>query len=342
MKRWLHLLALLAWVSVAGNLPAQVDSIHMSEMNGADHGSWHIRVPLNVIVITQIAPPANTVLGGKYWAMDSLSQSQGKLGSVADILRELPSFSMKRYAPGGLSSPTMRGTGAGHTQIFWEGLPLNSPLLGQQDFALSGGGLFNHVEARYGGNSLLQGAGGLGGAILLGSTSAANDLKPIAISFSQQVGSFGSIGSHLNLHFASKHFTSSTKVYWNSARNDFPFVNSGKLGNPVERLPNAAIQQMGVLQEFGYMWNRHQFNLKIWALHSERNLPPTMLALNTLESQSDRALRSLLTWRQYLRQAQLKTDVAYFQEQLTYRNPTAGILAPSSFGRIMAESQVMR
>jgi hypothetical protein len=61
-----------------------------------------------------------------------------------------------------------------------------------------------------------------------------------------------------------------------------------------------------------------------------------------LETQSDRAIRSVLRWRKYIPQAYLQTNVAYFRESLTYRHPTAGIFAPSSFDRIIADGQYVR
>jgi hypothetical protein len=187
------------------SLHAQVDSLRMKpeavfSREPSDSPSTDVRMltnPLEVVVIVTHWGPQNSVTGAQYWISDSVTQANGRTGSVADILREMPSLSLKRYAPGGLSSPTMRGTGAGHTQIYWEGLPLNSPMLGQQDFALSSGGLFNHVEARYGGNSLVQGSGGLGGAVLLGATPNVQYFKPILISYSQQLASFRNISSHL-------------------------------------------------------------------------------------------------------------------------------------------------
>ncbi len=350
MSSWLRILGLIC--CLLGSLPsnAQVDSMRSKpdavfsteESDTPDIESTYLTSPLEAVIIRTHWGPQNSVTGAHYWISDSLTQANGKMGSVADILRAMPSLSLKRYAPGGLSSPTMRGTGAGHTQIYWEGLPLNSPMLGQQDFALSGGGLFNHVEARYGGNSLVQGSGGLGGAILLGSAPQVQYFKPALISYSQQVSSFGNLSSNLGLQFAGKRFSSSTKLYWNSGRNDFPFVNTGQAGEPVQRLENAAIRQLGGMQEIQGFVKRNDFNLKVWTFASERELPPTMLLGNTRESQSDRAVRAMLRWRKYIPQAYIQTNVAYFRESLTYRNPTAGILAPSSFDRFIAESQYVR
>jgi vitamin B12 transporter len=144
------------------------------------------------------------------------------------------------------------------------------------------------------------------------------------------------------VQFAGKRFSSSTKLYWNAGKNNFPFINSAQVGNPEQRLPNAATRQFGGLQEFQGWFKRNELSLKVWAFTSERELPPTMLTANTLETQSDRAIRSVLRWRKYIPQAYLQTNVAYFRESLTYRHPTAGIFAPSSFDRIIVDGQYVR
>lgn len=102
--------------------------------------------PASVVQIVTFVH-VDAIDGGKSWTPDSLTLRQAATGNLPQLLATLPSLSFKQYAPGGLATPALRGTGAGHTQVYWEGLPLNSSMLGQQDLALGAGNLFNQVDA---------------------------------------------------------------------------------------------------------------------------------------------------------------------------------------------------
>src|SRR5688572_15081807 len=49
--------------------------------------------------------------------------------SLGDLLQEKSPVFVRQYGAGMLASPSFRGTSAGHTAVFWNGLPINSPSL---------------------------------------------------------------------------------------------------------------------------------------------------------------------------------------------------------------------
>jgi iron complex outermembrane receptor protein len=64
-----------------------------------------------------------------------------------------------------LTSLTMRGTSAGHNAVFWNGLPINSPSLGQSDFSILPVGGFEELQVHFGGGAALFGTDAIGGAV---------------------------------------------------------------------------------------------------------------------------------------------------------------------------------
>src|SRR5690606_34422940 len=56
--------------------------------------------------------------------------------SLGDLLQQNSGLYLRQYGEGMVASVTIRGTSAGHTAVFWNGLPVNSPSLGQSDFSL--------------------------------------------------------------------------------------------------------------------------------------------------------------------------------------------------------------
>ncbi|MEM9025027.1 MAG: Plug domain-containing protein, partial [Bacteroidota bacterium] len=74
---------------------------------------------------------------------------------------------IRSYGQGALASASFRGTGAAHTQVFWNGLPVNSTVLGQSDLALVPLDWADDIRILHGPASLITGNGGLGGSIQL-------------------------------------------------------------------------------------------------------------------------------------------------------------------------------
>ena len=92
---------------------------------------------------------------------------------------------------GGTATPSFRGTGASHTQIAWNGININHPMLGQSDLSLIPAGLIDDIQIFYGGASMALNSGGIGGIINL-------ETKPVwkketSISLNPGIGSFGQI-----------------------------------------------------------------------------------------------------------------------------------------------------
>lgn len=109
--------------------------------------------------------------------------------SVADVLQTQTNAYIKTYGPNTLASPSIRGSGASHTQVYWNGLPINSPTLGQSDLSILNTEIMDQVSINYG-SDLSSSSGALGGSIEL------NDelhwQRSSTIRYRQRSGSFSS------------------------------------------------------------------------------------------------------------------------------------------------------
>ena len=70
--------------------------------------------------------------------------------SLGEVLQQETGLFLRQYGPGMLNSLSMRGTSAGHNALFWNGLPVNSPSLGQADYSIFPLGGFDAVNIHYG------------------------------------------------------------------------------------------------------------------------------------------------------------------------------------------------
>ena len=68
---------------------------------------------------------------------------------------------------GNLATLSIRGSNANQTQLFWNGIPVNSATLGLSDMSLFPVDFINTISIMKGGASLSNGSGGIGGAVCL-------------------------------------------------------------------------------------------------------------------------------------------------------------------------------
>ncbi|WP_235893454.1 TonB-dependent receptor [Litoribacter populi] len=220
-------------------------------------------------------------------AKENLQEFQGQ--DLGSLLQQRSGIFVRQYGPGMLASVTMRGASAGHTAVFWNGLPINSPSLGQTDFSILPVSGIDQATIHFGGSAALYGTDAIGGSIHLGNELKFNQGHHGEIQ--QGLGSFGRFNSQVKYGYSNGIIALRTSAYRNSAQNDFPFRNRSKLGQPIERQVNAAIEQYGVNQDFG--WNvgtRSQIKNSIWWNLTDRQLQPLM-GSNAREVQKDQNLR---------------------------------------------------
>lgn len=92
--------------------------------------------------------------------------------SLTSLLNYNTVIFFKENGLGMVSSPSFRGTTAQQTVVVWNGININSQLLGQTDFNTIATRGYNSIDVKAGGGSIMYGSGAIGGTIHLN-----NDLK---------------------------------------------------------------------------------------------------------------------------------------------------------------------
>ena len=131
---------------------------------------------------------------------DSIAQEQINELDLVAFLSSRSSVNFKTLGPGLLSTPTFRGGDANHTQLLWNGLKINSPMLGTIDFSTIPVSQFSDISIVTGNSMNLYSSGGLGGGVLL---EQSPDYKSDFIEIGQLVSSFGnySTTARINKNF---------------------------------------------------------------------------------------------------------------------------------------------
>ncbi len=253
---------------------------------------------------------------------------------LSELLREEGIY-IKSYGLGSLATSSIRGGAAGHTLVLWNGLPVQSPMLGQLDLSLLPLGSFNSVRLQRGGGSGAWGSGAIGGVINL--ENGLSYSNGIGVSSETVLGDFGRLRQATSIQLSSKIFSSKTTFEYREARNDFRYPIAPDL--PEREQTNAELSQRIFTQDLGWkISEKDQITAHIWHQNSFREIPPTNVQTRSLAEQRDDVTRTMLKCRRESARFKLNVKAAFFDEQILFSDPSIGLEAPSGFKTYLAEA----
>ncbi|NQY68627.1 MAG: hypothetical protein HRT72_13015 [Flavobacteriales bacterium] len=184
----------------------------------------------------------------------------------------------------------------------------------------------NNVEIAYGGASVKNGTGGLGGSVLL--QNKVNWNKKLEVDVNQYYGSFQDTRSNISIRYGNKKIQSAIKVVYSSSLNNFPYLNITKQDMPTENQVNSRVSLYHIMQDLHYKWNKkNTVEGSVWHFKNERQIPPT---LNTIDYSGlvNQSSRGYLAWKHInksnsyfeLRSAYSHDYVHFFEDTLSNIN----------------------
>lgn len=265
---------------------------------------------LDEIVVTAKRPMKE--IGVQKTEFDSIALKENISLSMSDVLAFNSSVYVKNYGRATLSTVSFRGTSPGHTQVTWNGIRINNPMLGSTDFSTIPSYFIDRASLLHGTSSVNETGGGLGGLVRL----STNPDMPegMSLQYVQGIGSFSTFDEFLRFGFSNRKWTAATRVVYMTSPNDFKYVNHDKKVNiydeeqnivaqyhPVERNRSGAYKDFQILQEVYFNTLKgDRFGLNAWYLSSNRELP--MLTTDYGEErdfenrQREETFRSVVSW----------------------------------------------
>lgn len=255
--------------------------------------------------------------------------------SLVDELVGSGMLFIKTYGLGSLATASLRGGAAGQTAISWNGIALQSPMLGLVDLSLIPTIHIDQATVDGGGQSAAMGSGAVAGSIAF-ETYRPDTAFRMAHHFA--TGSFGLFHSAHRLSGGKEKLRFRLSAQFDKATNDFPFRLRDDL--PEKRLSHAEFQQQAWQQSVFWDFHpKHRLTVHAWQQTTNRNLPPTAVENVSLATQDDQFWRQQLIWQARGRKAVWENQLAYNKEDIYYRDPLAGIDAPSSFSQLTWQSK---
>ena len=291
-------------------------------------------------------------IGVERTTFDSVILKENIALSIADVLTFNSPLFVKQYGRATLSTVSFRGTGPSHTQVTWNGMRINNPMLGMTDFSMIPSYFIDDASLLHGTSSVNEAGGALGGVVKLSTAPAAAD--GFGLQYIQGIGMYRTFDEFLRLTWGDEHWQVSTRAVYQSSRNDYKYRNRDKKENiydeemnivgsyyPMERNKSGAFDDVHVLQEIYYNTGRgDRFGLNAWYINSNRELPllTTDYADDTRfeNRQREHTLRSVLSWDRLRRDWKVGAKAGYIHTWMAYdyrRDPGNGIMTSMTRSR---------
>ena len=291
-------------------------------------------------------------IGVQQTRLDSAILKENIALSIADVLAFNSPIFVKQYGRATLSTVSFRGTGPSHTQVTWNGMRINNPMLGMTDFSMIPSYFIDDASLLHGTSSVNETGGGLGGLVRLSTTPAAVD--GFGLQYVQGIGMYRTFDEFLRLTWGDEHWQVSTRAVYQSSANDFKYRNRDKKENiydedkniigsyyPTERNKSGAFDDVHVLQEVYYNTGRgDRFGLNAWYINSNRELPVTTTDYaddRQFENrQREHTLRSIVSWDHYRSTWKTAAKAGYIHTWMAYdyrRDPGSGTMTSMTRAR---------
>lgn len=291
-------------------------------------------------------------IGVQETKFDSVVLKENIALSIADVLTFNSSIFVKQYGRATLSTVSFHGTGPSHTQVTWNGMRINNPMLGMTDFSMIPSYFIDDASLLHGTSSVNEAGGGLGGLVKLSTAPAAAD--GFGLQYIQGIGMYRTFDEFLRLTWGDERWQVSTRAVYQSSANDYKYRNRDKKENiydedmniigsyyPVERNKSGAFDDVHVLQEVYYNTGRgDRFGLNAWYINSNRELPllTTDYAddMQVENRQREHTLRSVLSWDHYRNDWKIAAKAGYIHTWMAYdyrRDPGNGVMTSMTRSR---------
>lgn len=255
--------------------------------------------------------------------------------SLGELLSRSSASFVKQYSPGSLASPSLRGTGAAHTALIWNGLNLQSSMNGQLDLSLIPAIMFDEFMVQEGAGASTWGSGAIGGSIFLQS----NPLNNSGVRVQSNLGSWGFQQQAIDISLSKNKVRSRTRAYLSSNQNNFKFVNEAEYGHPIQRQLNAEQRNKGIMQDVSFQLSSKSFLLaSIWYQQADRQIPPIITVPVSVAKQFDASIRASLRFQKQFRWFDLRATAGRLSEQIHFVDSLFAIDSDNHATTYIAES----
>jgi vitamin B12 transporter len=294
------------------------------------HGQSDSTILLNEVVIER-QRIEELAMGHFTLRVDTTTRLLAASVSATELMQNFGYGHVRGYGPGGLATLSLRGTGASHSSILWNGIPLQSPLNGQADLSLIPVFLLDDIHLQMGGSSSINGNGAIGGTLHLNSKPSFRQGLNVRGMLSGASFSSGSGGAGVS--WSGESFFTDTRVFYVDAVNNFTFTNANVFPAREETRKHAAYSRLGLIhRNYWKPANNWLLNLEGWIQDNHTQLPnPSSIARDSQADQRDYFYRGSVGVQYTPRGFHIALRTAASRQRLEYHDEAIALHAISSF-----------
>ncbi len=247
--------------------------------------------------------------------------------NVTEVLQSKGGIAFKNYGPGLLSTSTFRGGDANHTQVMWNGMKLNSPMLGTMDLSTLPVTQFDGLSIMSGVSSSLYATGGMGSLIAIQQSA---DVRSESARLLIGGGSFGTFHSAAQFNLPIKLLGRPSAISFSAdlqdVENNYPYEDI--TANPWKReiLKDATFARSNVsLSLVSRVTEKIEVEAIWWTSQTQRKIPSTINTPQGYSEQSDASQKTFIRLRKEEGKVQWTLRSMYEQNDNAYADIASGI-----------------
>ncbi|OFY49212.1 MAG: hypothetical protein A2X22_07605 [Bacteroidetes bacterium GWF2_49_14] len=277
-----------------------------------------IIIPIEQITISGYAKSSQS---GSFQSIriDSLQKGRYAISDLATLLKSETNINVTQYGgEGSLSSIRLRGSGPSHTQVNWNGIPINSPTTGSIDLSLVSSLMADEVELIYGASGSLFGSGTFGGSLNLINKPDWNNRLSFMIF--GEAGSWNHYKTGVGVRTGNDSWQYHAGGYLQSSRNNYTYRNTFMPGSPVERRTNDTLKTSGFQQHLFLRLPRSwSVQAGMWLQDRDKDLPAAMSSgYGNPANQQDQSFRLFTRISKIWKKSVLEIVGSRFADSLLY------------------------
>lgn len=255
--------------------------------------------------------------GASSFSVSDTSIEMQRHKSIADFLAQHTPYPVRQNGNGMMTTLSLRGTSASHTQVIWNEINISPLTMGQTDYSILPIYFFDKIDVYPGGESAIFGGGTIGGAVTL--SSDADKPTPAKFTLETGIGSFGKKSAGFKSHIGNKKVRNKTALFINQCDNDFTFTYRGE----EMRQKNASYFNYGILNETDAHINRwNTLGGDVWFTKYDRDIQPMMQNNNDpskYEDISDQSAKVVLRHEFDKKAWHLRNKMAWINDREKYQ-----------------------
>ncbi len=261
-------------------------------------------------------------IGASILSLDSVLSKKSS-ANLASLLSSSSHIRIRAY--GALATSSIRGAGAAHTQVLWNGISLNSPMTGQYDLSLVPLFFVNSLSVQSGGMNTLYGDAAIGGTIHL--KSRLKFYQGNHLNFTSAIGSFGAFNSGLKASISKAKSAFELALYEQNAKNNFEY-DDPYMPRTKKEMVHAQTHLRAVQAKYSKkLGSSFTSDLIYFYQESNREIPPTVSESFSTAYKEETAHRLVFNTRLEKEKFKLNTISSFNSDRLIFADSLKDIYA---------------